>query len=148
MFKRLLTTSFGLFLSSQFHDLSRFYLFEEFARILRLELACGWLSDPRTITKRSTHTVSLDFFTLFAVKVSMSEIPAATFPLPFFFLVVNSVINPSSSFFPFLSFAFLCPVSVSESPSIDCEGVTAFGLIISFRARFRSRRSLRPFGAL
>jgi hypothetical protein len=143
MFKRRLATSFGCFLSSQFHCLSRFRLLEEFARILRLELACGWL---RTITRRVTHTVSLDFFTLFAVKVSMSEIPDATFPLPFFFRIVNSVINSSS--FPLLSFVFLCRRSVSKSPSIDCAGVTAFGLIISFRARFRSRRSLRPFEAL
>jgi hypothetical protein len=145
MFKRRLATSFRRFLSSQFHGLSRFRLLEEFARISRLELACGWL---RTVTRRITHTVSLDFFTLFAVKVSMSEIPDATFPLPFFFLVVNSVINSSLSSFPLFSFVFLCRSSVSESPSIDCAGVTAFGLIISFRARFRSRRSLRPFEAL
>jgi hypothetical protein len=106
--------------------------------ILRLELTSDRLmSDPRTRIKTHTHTVSLDFFTLFAVKVSMSEIPAAVLPLPFFFLIVNSVSGASSNFFPLYFFVCFCRASVSASPYIDCSGVIALGLIISFRARFR-----------
>jgi hypothetical protein len=123
-------------------------LLEELAGILWLELACDRLRDSRITLKRDAHTVSLDFFTLVAVKVSMSEIPAAALPLPFFFLIVNSVSGSSSIFLLLDFFVCLCWVSVSESPFIDCSGVTALGLMISFRARFRSRRSLRPFGIL